>query len=66
MMIKLIYLATKRAESEGIKEAALTNKTSICDAFARPRLRPFVQENDSRTVYNISLNSCYIQMLLNL
>lgn len=63
---KLIYLAAKGAESEGIKEAALANKTSICDAFTRPGLRSFVQEDNSCAVYDVGLNSCYIQVLLNL
>lgn len=60
------YLATKRAESEGIKEAALTDFTGVGDSFARPRLRPLIQENNSSTVDNVGLDSTDVQMLLNL
>lgn len=60
------YLATKRTEAEGIKEAALADLAGIGDTFARPRLRPFIQEHNPRTVYNVCLNPCYVYEFLNL
>lgn len=50
------YLATQRAESEGIEEATLAYFAGVGDAFARPRLWPFIQEDDLCTVDNVSLN----------
>lgn len=60
------YLATKRAESEGINEASITDFTSIDHTFAWSRLRSLVQEHNLSTVDHICLNSCYVQKLLNL
>jgi hypothetical protein len=51
------YLATKRTESKGIKKAALADFTSVGDTFTRPWLRPLIQEHNSCTVDDISLNS---------
>ena len=50
------YLATKRTEAEGIKEATLADLAGIGDTFARPRLWPLVQENNPGTVDNVGLN----------
>jgi hypothetical protein len=60
------YLATERAEAEGVKEAALTDLTGVGDAFAGPRLRALVQEHDPGTVYNVGLDACNVQNFLNL
>lgn len=54
--ISLVYLATKRAESEGIKKAPFTNFTGISDTFAWPRLWSLIQENNFCTVDNVGLN----------
>lgn len=62
----VIYLATKRAESEGIKETTLTNFASISDPFTGPWLRPLIQEHNLCTVDNVGLNCSYVQILLNL
>lgn len=61
-----VYLATKRAESEGIKQTPFTYFTSICDPFSWPRLWPFIQENNLSTVDNVCLNWRNVQILLNL
>lgn len=50
------YLATERAEAEGVKEAALADFAGVGDTFARPRLWPFVEEHHLCTVDNIGLN----------
>lgn len=62
----MYYLATKGAESEGVEETTLADFTGVGDAFTRPRLRPFVQEDDSGTVDNVGLNTTDVQHLLNL
>jgi hypothetical protein len=59
-------LATQRAETEGIKQATLTNFAGVGDTFAGPRLGPFIQEHDLCTVDNVGLNRCDVQILLNL
>lgn len=51
-----MYLAAKRAESEGVEEAPLTNFTSVGDTFARPRLGPLIQEHNFGAVDNVGLN----------
>lgn len=65
-IVKNPYLATKGTETERIKEATLTDLTSIGDTFTRPWLRPFIQEHNSSTVDDVRLNSCYVQIFLNL
>lgn len=60
------YLAAERAEAEGIEEAALADFAGVGDAFAGPRLRPFVQEDDSSAVDNVGLNAGDVQNFLNL
>lgn len=60
------YLAVERAEAEGIEEAALADFAGVGDAFAGPRLRPFVQEDDSSAVDNVGLNAGDVQNFLNL
>lgn len=59
------YLATKRAKTEGIKKTAFTNFTSVGDTFTRPRLRPFIKENNPSTIDYIGLYSIYIKHFLN-
>jgi len=61
-----VYLTTKRAEAEGIKEAAVTDLAGIGDPFSRPWLGPFIQEHNLGTVDNVSLDACYVQKFLNL
>lgn len=61
-----IYLATKGAKSEGVKEAALTNLASVGDSFSRPGLRPLIQEHNSGTVDNVGLDSGNVKKFLNL
>lgn len=63
---EFFYLATEWAETEGIKEASLTDMAGIGDTFSRPRLRPLVQEHNFGTVYYICLDSCNVQIFLNL
>lgn len=58
-------LAAKRAEAEGIEEAAIADLAGVGDAFARPRLRPLVQENNLSAVDYVCLNRAYVQKLLN-
>lgn len=60
------YLATKWAETEGIKEATLTDLAGIGDTFTRPRLRPLIQEHNSGTIYYVCLHACNVQVFLNL
>lgn len=60
------YLATEGAESEGIKEASVTDLAGIGDTFSRPRLRPLVQEDNLCTVYYVCLDPCNVQIFLNL
>lgn len=55
-MVNFVYLATKRAEFEGIKKTPFTYFTSICDPFSWPRLWPFIQENNFSTVDNVCLD----------
>lgn len=50
------YLATERAETEGIRETPAANLAGVCDAFSRARLRAGVQEDNFGTVDDISLN----------
>ena len=57
-------LATKRAESEGIKKTPFTDFTGIGDTFARPRLWSLIQENNFCTVDNVGLNGSDIQKFL--
>jgi len=59
-----VYLTTKRAEAEGIKEAAVTDLAGIGDTFSRPWLGPFIQEHNLGTVNNVSLDGCYVQKFL--
>jgi len=59
-----MYLTTKRAEAEGIKETPFTNFTSVGDTFTRPRLRPLIQEHNPSTVDYVGLNSTDVQHLL--
>jgi hypothetical protein len=59
-------LATKGAESEGVKKATLADFAGVGDPFAGPRLRPFVQENDSGAVDNVGLDATDVQHFLNL
>lgn len=66
LFIYFCYLTAKRTESEGIKEAAFTNFTGIGYAFPRPRLWPFIQEDDSGAVDNVGLNTGYVKNFLNL
>lgn len=61
-----MYLATERAESKGIEEAALAYFAGVGDPFSWPGLWPFVQEDDPRTVDDVGLNTSYVQHLLNL
>lgn len=58
-------LATKRAELEGIEEAALADLTGVGDAFARPGLWPLVQENNLSAVDYVCLDGADVQVLLN-
>jgi len=58
------YLTTKRAEAEGIKEAAITDLAGIGDPFSGPWLRPLIQEHNLGTVDNVSLNACDVQKFL--
>lgn len=58
-------LAAKRAEAEGVEEAAIADLAGVGDALARPRLRPFVQENNLSAVDYVCLNRAYVQELLN-
>lgn len=62
------HLAANGAESEGIEEATVTDTAGVGDAFARPRLRAaaLVQKHYLRTVDNVGLHPCDIQILLNL
>ena len=60
------YLATERAETEGIEEATLAYFAGVGDPFAWPWLWPFIQEHDLCTVDNVGLNRCDVQILLNL
>ena len=59
-----IYLTTKGTEAEWIEKAALTDLAGVGNSFARPRLRPFIQEHNLGTVYNVSLDPCYVQKFL--
>lgn len=59
-------LATKRAEPEGIEEAALANLAGVGDAFSGPGLWSFIEEDDLCTVDNVGLNRGDVQVLLNL
>jgi hypothetical protein len=59
------YLASKRAEAERIKEAALTDMASVGNTFTRPRLRPLIQEHNFCTVDDVGLDLCYVQVFLN-
>lgn len=59
-------LATEGAEFEGVEEASLADFTGIGDTFARPRLRPLVQEDHSGAVDNVGLDSTDVQNFLNL
>lgn len=61
----VFHLATKRAKTEGIQEATLTDMASVGNTFTRPRLRPLIQEHNSSTVDNVCLDSCYVQVFLN-
>lgn len=61
-----MYLAAKGAESEGVKEAAMTDMAGIGDSFAGPGLRAMVKEHNLGAVYYVGLNPCYVQILLNL
>lgn len=58
-------LATERAKSEGVKEAALAYFAGVGDAFAGAWLRPFVQEDNSSAVNNVGLDSTNVQHFLN-
>lgn len=60
------YLATKRAESERIEEATVTDLTGIGDTLTRPRLWSLIQEYNSCTVYNVRLDPTYVHIFLNL
>lgn len=60
------YLATQRAEGEGIKEAAVADMAGIGNTFAQPRLWSFIQEHYPGTVYYVCLNPCYVYQFLNL
>jgi hypothetical protein len=50
------YLATERAEADIVKEAALADLTGVGDAFAGPRLRALVQEDDPGAGDNVGLD----------
>lgn len=54
------YLATQRAESEGIQKASFADLAGVEDALSRPGLRPFVDEYYSCTVDNVGLHPCYV------
>ena len=60
------YLAAKRAESERINKASITDFAGVDDTFAWSRLRSLIQEDNLRTVNHICLNSCNVQKFLNL
>lgn len=53
----ITYLAAKRAESEGVKEAPFTDLTGVGDTLPRPGLRPLVDEDNSGTVDNVGLHT---------
>lgn len=59
-----VYLTAERAEAEGIEEAALTDLAGVGDSLPWPRLRPLVQEDDLRAVYNVRLYSTDVQHFL--
>ena len=58
------YLATERAEAEGIKEASATYLTSVCNTFSDSRLRSFIEEHDLCAVDDICLNERDVYVLL--
>eukprot|EP00246_Nothoceros_aenigmaticus_P003795 TRINITY_DN14996_c0_g1_i1.p1 TRINITY_DN14996_c0_g1~~TRINITY_DN14996_c0_g1_i1.p1 ORF type:complete len:200 (+),score=19.39 TRINITY_DN14996_c0_g1_i1:913-1512(+) len=60
----LMPLRAKGAESEGIVEASLASLACVCDPLGRPRLRPFVQEDDPGAVDNVGLHTGDVQDLL--
>lgn len=59
-------LAAKGTEAEWIEEATLADLAGVGDSFSRPRLRAFIQEDDSCAVDNVGLDTGDIQHFLNL
>lgn len=66
-----MYLAGKRAESEGIKKSAVTDDAAIGIGNHFPSmptaagLRPLIQKHNFSTVDNVRLNpSCYVHKFL--
>lgn len=57
-------LATKRTESEGIKEASTTNLTSVGDPLSRPWLGPLVEEDNLGAIDDVGLYARYVYELL--
>ena len=64
--ISLHYLTSKRTEPKRIEKTPFTYFTRVRYPFPRPRLWPLIQENNSRAVDNVGLNSGYVQNFLNL
>lgn len=58
------YLAAKRAEFEGVEEAAVADVAGVGDAFSRPRLWPLVQENNLGAVDYVCLHRADVQIFL--
>lgn len=58
------YLATERAEAEGIKKASATYLTSVRNTFSDSRLRSFIEEHDLCAVDDICLNARDVYVLL--
>lgn len=58
------YLAAKRAETEGVEEAPLTNLAGVCDALSWPWLWALVEEDDAGAVDDVGLNTADVENLL--
>lgn len=63
---RMWYLAAKGTEAEWIEEATLADLAGVGDSFSRPRLRAFIQEDDSCAVDNVGLDTGDVQHFLNL
>lgn len=62
-------LASQRAKAKGVQQTSATDFTQIRTTFTgiiSLRLRSLIEEENFGTVYHVSLNSHYIQNLLNL